>query len=582
MGGLGTIFWLGGMVCALGKKRAMYWSILSGSAMVVVYVLVGIVGHEAIKVDGWVLGAGMSVLSGIGCYLMVRRREVSKRFDVAAGVLASAITAVLVLCVWMDAALPWQAVWCGGIMLGVVVAAEYFGKDVLRWTGIVVNGVVVVGAAFGLLVSNQYLVGGVVAGNALLGFWGGLAVLYGLCAWRYRVRGEGILSQVQQVIGLLMFGLGLMMLVHHGFTGKAWHQIWEAGLIEYGVMSVVLGSAGLLLTVSWQRWLRGYMRLREGGIVYAKISGAIAIAGVYVISNPLLEERGVLGSGDEGMDVWGMGSLMGWIGYVLVCCLPVVLLGVNGVVIRDKALAKIRQIFLGMILLLLGICGVLLVRQGFSDGVMLVDDVRVGLYEFATDAIVFLGLGLVMFVYGDRGVLKLLGMRVGGLVMSVLGVIGWVLYCGVFENPLWCEVMVGDWVVLNWLVYVYVLPLLMVGVLCWCVKRWGHEPMKAAYESLVKVLFVGIGLVLMMFVRQGFAGSDMRLQEHPVGLIEYATDAIVLIGVGGLMVFMRERLGSIKKELSWGGIDLQWSGDGDFGVDVRLERKSAVGAIRGW
>ena len=439
-----------------------------------------------------------------------------------------------------------------GIMLGVVIASEYFGKAVLRWTGVAANGVVVVGAGLGLLVANEYLVGAIKGGGyELLGFWGGLAALYGLCAWRYLERQENVLSQVQQVLGMLMAGLCAVMVVHHGFTGMAWHRVWEAGLIEYGVMSVVLGLLGFGLTMGWRGRLSGYARLREGGVVYALISGLVAVLGVYVISNPLLMERGVLGAE-------GYGGV-GWLWYVGVCCLPVVVLGLNGVVMRiGDAAEKMRRVMLGMMLLLVGMCGVLLVRQGFSDGGMLVEDVAIGLFEFATDSVVFLGLGMLMIVFGGRWVLRLFDVQMGGLVVGVLGVIAWALYCGVLENPLWVEVGmnggVGERVVLNWLLYVYVLPVAMTGAMCWCIGKWGRDEMQAARGPLMKVVLIAMGAVLMLFVRQGFAGSDMRLETHGVGLLEWATDGVALIGLGGLLMVMRERMTGMRELLGKSGL----------------------------
>ncbi|QQE11460.1 DUF2339 domain-containing protein [Planctomycetota bacterium] len=528
--GVGVIFWLGGYVCSLGRKRTIYWSILSSVMLVLLTLLFDVFGRQAIDIHRWIIVVGMSVVGCAGVYWMVRRYGKYRRFDLAAGIQATGIAAALMISSWMDAALPWYAVWCGGVMLAAVLASEKFGRSVLRYTIRALNGAVLLGVLVGVAVANQELVAGTVVFNALLGFWGGLVLLYGLSAWRLMKIGEGRMSGEKQLVGLVLLPLGLVMLVHHGFTGMAWRGLTEADLGEYAVISVVIGLAGMLVTVGWQKWARVYQFVGQGGIVYAFMSGVLAVLCSLVLLNPLLSERGVMGSG-----------VLSWVKYICIFGGPLLVMAGNGYLIEHKRLKELRRAFICMIFALLGGLAIVLVRQGFVNGDIRLSSLRPGLIEYATHAIVLMCLGWVV-VRGEGffGSVREYVKR-GGVVFVGLGLGCSVVFCYLAENPLWTMMNVGPWVLLNWLVYVYVVPMLIVWGIARELGRFDEAWLIWVKKVLTVVGIVMLGCCSVLFVRQGFAGGDMRLWITKQDLFEFATDGIVLIllGIGLLQITQR-------------------------------------------
>ncbi|QDU33390.1 hypothetical protein KS4_14360 [Poriferisphaera corsica] len=106
--------------------------------------------------------------------------------------------------------------------------------------------------------------------------------------------------------------------------------------------------------------------------------------------------------------------------------------------------------------------------------------------------------------------------------------------CGLKENPLWVLYEVGDVKVVNWLLYVYLLPMVMLGGVMWLAREMTFSWLKS-YRLVVGLLSLTIVFAwLSLTVRQGFVGSVIDLEVHSVSQYEwYAYSAAwIVFGVG--------------------------------------------------
>ncbi|WP_432799752.1 DUF2339 domain-containing protein [Poriferisphaera sp. WC338] len=529
--GMGLIYWVGGFVCGWWGKRRVYWSVISGVGGVACFILSLMSGVDAMGMPWWIAGSAMGVAGCMGVYLVIRHLGEMAMDDVAVGFHATCAAALLLLAAGVGASSPWQAVWWAGLLAAAVWTAGRFGRPVLRVTVQVIYGVMIMGALVGISSAESQLAGGMhVVLNELAGFWVGLVSLLGLSGWLYAQRNEEKYSGQMQGSAMLFLLFGVLMVVHRAFTGYALRDLLDATMVEVGTFAVVVGTLGMGLVLAKRRWLGWCYLAERGGVVYAYLCGLALILSALTVANPLMETRGVMGAGFVG-GLWYVGVF----GVVML-----VLLG-NWWLMGERAAKLAKQGVLVMVMILGGLLGGMLVRQGFTDGVMLLRKMSVGLFEGATYGVVWMAMSLAMVEAVRRWQWRDEVLKNGAVALGVIGLTAAIGFACLKLNPLWHEHDIGGLVVLNGLLYVYGLPMVLAMVL-----RWRVDERVVKSGDVLGQGFGVCGLVLgfvwmMLTVRHGFTDGEMLLRGPRVGLVECATYGVVLLTAGLLMMLATGR-----------------------------------------
>ncbi len=168
------------------------------------------------------------------------------------------------------------------------------------------------------------------------------------------------------------------------------------------------------------------------------------------------------------------------------------------------------------------------VRQGFHPG-------RLGtgvpsLVEWGTYTVVWLLLGFALLAAGRR--LSLERVEQGGTLIMMAGLLGAVAGSGFLGNPLWQHEAVGATPVVNFLLWIYGVPALLVPLAGRLLRRRGEDRLAA---------FCGVGALALLFllvtleVTQAFHGT--YLDDEPATVAEkYAYSAAWLLFGTGLLV----------------------------------------------
>jgi uncharacterized membrane protein len=183
------------------------------------------------------------------------------------------------------------------------------------------------------------------------------------------------------------------------------------------------------------------------------------------------------------------------------------------------------------------------VRQGFHPGAIR----RAGttLTEIATYSHLWLAAGLVLLAFSRWKGVPLLK-RLGGAFILVSAV-KILLTEATISSPLLYPFHVGQWPVLNRLLYVYGLPLAVFAFLVWWYEREGDAVEARACSWLAGALAF---VLATLEVRQVFSGSVLTGRRPD--LVEWATYCHVWIFLGILLLLAFERWGRVFFErLAW-------------------------------
>jgi uncharacterized membrane protein len=397
---------------------------------------------------------------------------------------------------WSTYAALWMAIGAGVLWRFKAPSLDGLRKAAV---GIGVVGLITV-VLYPLLIGNPLLksavVGDTVVLNWLLYIYGLPCVLAFLLA-RAMPKEAGPFKRAAEVVSfVLMFAL-VTLEVRHGFTGQdtQWRMQSDVGLHEWATYSVAWVVISLALL-----WLGRRVESRSLGIA-ALVTGmaglGAAVLGPLVIDNPLFQSAGV-----------GELRVFNWLLYIY--GLPCVLAFVLTRMLPDKA-GIYKQIAVAASFVLLFALMSMEVRHGFTGAnTQWRPHNRVVLHEWATYSVIWLVLSLVMSWIGTRW--RARRFEWAGVVMGLAGFTAAVVGTVGLSNPMFSTADVGALRGLNWLLYIYGLPCLLVAAVAYTsrVKEVPMKPIAVAVSLLLLLVFVSLE------VRQGFVGSNLRLDTHPI------------------------------------------------------------------
>ncbi len=484
--GLYVLYGLGGYACLWGATRAAFFAALSATATVAGFVLLYLLIPDR---PAYAFGGLALALVGVEAVLIrpvIRRRGEILAGNAALAALGVAGAALLALAVPIELKEQWIAVAWALLLVGVVLIDRWLEVRALR-TLVALLGVLV---ALRLLANPGvvgYPVGSWPVLNWILYGYGIPAAAAATAAHLYRRQGPRALVGFLHALAVVLTLALATLEVRHFFHRQ---EMWRTGqtFIELGTYSVLgLGAAGVLSSVG-ARLPRTIFHL--AGIVVLAATLVFTAFILLGMVNPLWSDtpvRGVLVFNDL-LYVYGLPTAL--------------LLGLTWMHQRrgDAALAALTS---AAALVLLVALVTLQLRYGFHPSDMTGTNAhRSSLVELATYPIAWylLALGLLAAAW-LRGPTAFL--VVSGLILAVLaaGVMG--LVTGLVENPVWNAQAVGPWPVLNWLLYIYGVPLLELAALAWLLDRLKQR----GWFLATAILALGwLFLLLNLEVRQAFRG----------------------------------------------------------------------------
>lgn len=278
-------------------------------------------------------------------------------------------------------------------------------------------------------------------------------------------------------------------------------QDWPLAVLAVGVIAFLSLAAPIELerqwiTVAWAimipavTWVQSRLKVSPLGWVSLILALGVAIR---LLLNPSILDYPI-----------GQTILLNW--YLYGYGIPVLALLLAAVMYRRMDCPIWHYILASLSLVLFTALTMLEIRHGFLGADRMALHYNPSLYEIATYAIALLLLAAGLLAYHRRAPHPVALM--GGLTHIVLGCFVLLIGLGLVENPLWNKHQVGDWFVFNGLLYVYGLPLSLLGILAWQLKRlrWNVWATVLAVILLV-VLFTLVSLE----VRQGFHGGRLDL-----------------------------------------------------------------------
>ena len=194
------------------------------------------------------------------------------------------------------------------------------------------------------------------------------------------------------------------------------------------------------------------------------------------------------------------------------------------------------------------------VRQGFAGGrLTLAEGTPVSFVEYATYSTAWLALGAALLAIGKRWSDVV---RRGGIWVCSLAVAYAIVVVGVVENPFFHAIRVGEWVIVNDLLYAYGLPLALAGLAAWILHPvaegifgpWTEDSERPFAEGWKLGWLLRVGMMVLLFilvtteVRQGFRGGCLHAVESTFG--ERATYPIAWLACGGALLGLGYGLGS--------------------------------------
>ncbi|MEM9420486.1 MAG: DUF2339 domain-containing protein, partial [Planctomycetota bacterium] len=193
-----------------------------------------------------------------------------------------------------------------------------------------------------------------------------------------------------------------------------------------------------------------------------------------------------------------------------------------------------------------------LIRHGFVGDEW---DASYSLYESATHALAWLLLGMVTIKLG--AVWKQHFIVIGGVLYGVVGTLVAVVGSGLVFNPLWNRDPVGTGVVMNGLLYVYLLPSILALSLGAIIKKTDFKRPDAS-RSIPPML--GVACLLLVFawvsltVRQGFVGPVLHLEASEMSSAEWYAYSVAWVALGTVLLIIGVVTG--RPIARWGSLAL--------------------------
>ncbi len=528
-----AVYFLAGYLAAFGAARPSRWAALAVSSLLVGLVLGwGVLGPDALAAPlrWWMVGGAGALLCALAGLPWYRRRGQSDGADAALGALAVGVT----LCVSLALAMELQAG-----TLGVAWAIE-LPLLALAWRWLRLPALRVLAWLLGTAIVMQLIInpamltqkiGDWLILNQLLVLYGIPAVSVGLAGWWFRDEpGRAITAACTAVAGALALVL-ITLQIAHGFNlfdgqisdaaggiiaiGDLLEIQWLGQLASDAIAWLLLGAAGLAVGLA-----RRYKPLHLTAQVTSALGAALFMLGLMGIANPL----------------WYRWSADGWPVlnvFAYAYALPTLGAAATAWVYHRLGYTRWARGYASLAWVGLFVTTILLIRQGFVDGpTMTLVAEPPTLVEMATHAWVVMAIGLIAMARAGRtdgDAVRLAGLSfcLGGLAILLVGP-------GLWGNPLISKHLVGSMPILNWLIYIYGPPAVLLAAAAWLSRR--------QHRADFAVFFAVAGLVTLfalinLEIRQVFVGSDLRLAATPIGKAEgyaYST-AWVVFGLGALV-----------------------------------------------
>jgi uncharacterized membrane protein len=549
MMGFGIATVLAAYACQWKSKLPMRWALLA-NLLALAYVAVAYwILPPVPRPDAWaflplIAALGLSALT---LPMFIHRAKIATA-EQALTCYAHAILALLVMAPPMalhDGALT--AAWAALLPLTALAIWR------LRLPGLLAGflGVMFIVSARALMLASVFDAGG--EGRNL--FWNPVIWCYGttflamaLSAWMLeraadlpeRLRGlfpspkvmTGILQVGATAAAFLLLTLEVRWFFHDGKLSE--HSVL---LMERGTFAI----GWLLMAATWiGKQLNRRLLVRVGEVI-AIIGVVYAVAGLVIITNPLWWQGGI-----EDVGTMRVLNLL-----VFVYGLPAAACGLLAWVIRradpeKSPLANLVGIA-GLVLLFMMVT--LQVRQGFVGPRIGLDTehLNISFSEFATYAIAWMGLGAICLAIGRRFSRQLLAR--GGIILSGGGIAYAIIIVGLLMSPVFHHTFVGDWVILNQLLYAYGTPILLAALVTWIADprstRLFGPPIddKLFAEGIATLgqVMRGGGLILLFIlvtteVRQWFQGG--YLADANMQFVERGTYPVIWLALATLLLVM--------------------------------------------
>lgn len=324
--------------------------------------------------------------------------------------------------------------------------------------------------------------------------------LFALAAWMLgRTSDEKAGKPAAWFSALLAFAF-LSFEVRHGFHGGTMSAS-SPSLREWSTYSTVWLVAGLLLLAGYHSWKKPL--LRDLALVFAALAAVKIVIFDLFVANPLWV--------DTSLGAW---PVLNWLVYSY--ALPVALFAYLGWWLSEEPggesagrAAVWFSAALAFVFLLLE------VRHGFHP--VRLSGPAPSLVEWATYSHVWMAAGLLLLASFRKWPREMLSQT--GTAFVALAAVKIIIVDLVFANPLWNHSAVGAWPLLNWLLYIYGLPIL--GL--WALRALLRDHLRkasglaAAHILQVILLWALISLEVRHFFHPGY------LDAGSYGLLESAT-----------------------------------------------------------
>jgi uncharacterized membrane protein len=368
-----------------------------------------------------------------------------------------------------------------------------------------------------------------------------------LCLWRNAVPGAFAWMSASGA-------LGFVVIAHVG-GGRYLHLPWRWWMVYAGVAGVLSVAAGAV----WGSRSRHGDRVIDAYALTAAALGTLAIW--FGLDHPWVAVAWaglalVIVALDRGLGLPRLIIATGWltIGCVVLLIVPgptgyempmrligntmlahygVAALCFAGIawMYRGHGLLWVRAVSQALALVTAVAALTLQVRLGFHREELWAQ--QAGLIEWTSVVVLWLSVCVCVLRWFATDALE--GLNKAATGVGAVGLVASVLYLLVRANPLFMESDLGDWVVLNGLLYAYGLPCVLAGMVAWVLPKEAGVFRQVAGAVSFALLFALVTLE----VRHGFVGTGMQWWKSPhVLLNEWATYSVVLVSLSLVMFWI--------------------------------------------
>ena len=524
--GLALIFGLGAWIAGLRSPNPTTWATLSSFAGLMAFGGAWWVDKlHGSTVEHW----GVVSLAGAILYLLVaiRAARPTRRTKDGEEPLAAycvVVTSFVSLAVPLELSSQWLSVAWALEAAALAWLLLKLRVEVLGRIGLLLGA----GVCVRLLLNPRvldYPLGDLPVLNWVLYGYGLSALAFGLAAWWYdRARWERAAAAFTWGAGGLTFAL-LTLEVRQGFhPGKLLGAFPH--LVEWATYSHLWVAAGLLCLAAFLRWKKE--TLGFVGLAFLVVA-AVKIAFVdCLIVNPLWHADDV-----------GSFLIFNWLLYIY--AIPVLGLMLSGWLLDRAGWAGPAKAASWAAGLLTMVFVALEVRQGFHPERLAGGSPS--LVEWATYSHAYLAAGLLLLLahrkWGKETLLRVARAFVA-VALAKIGLVDLLV-----ANPVWSHQDVGSWPVLNWLLYIYAIPI----VALFAISRLeaGSQRAGEQVDRLLRVCELLLLVVLVSLeVRQFF--NPGYLNSGSVSLMEVSTYGHVWFILTALLALFGERRGDSVAE----------------------------------